>query len=45
MKAKAKQKIFVPKKDPNKPVTLRNNNKLFLIKKSKYLDDLTKGEG
>jgi hypothetical protein len=44
MQVKATKKVFVPKKNPNKPVTIRNNDKLILIKQSKYLDELTKGE-
>lgn len=44
MKTEVKQKFFVPTMDRNKPVTLTNNNGLILIRKSKYLEDLTKQE-
>ena len=39
-----RQKVFAPKNDSTKPITLSNNGGLFLIRKSKYLEDLTKQE-
>lgn len=40
----AKQKLQTPVKDKSKPVTIKNNDGLVLIKQSAYMAALTKGD-